>query len=257
MNRKFIGILLISDTVASVVAIFLSVSMLFDNTNLFFNSLGGGIFNKDFSIMGVIFLEFPLLMLCFFAAGFMLEDYSASCIYVFTRSKSPARWLVKKVWQLFLLDFCFYLLLFAALYVSLPFRKMRILPATFPQSAVILLLSVLCTYMILLPINLLALRLGTVKAYLIGIAAYVFLLAAGIYSPPAVSKWLPVSQGFYAWHTPLWFAKGSKLKSQITLPGFRLEYSILYIIIVILIEIIVGLYILTKSDLLTAPEGEN
>lgn len=256
-SRKFTLLMLIAAVVSSTVEIFFTVSWHINGAEVFFDCFGGAQLSKSLEILALIYFLLPTLLLCFVTAGFMQEDYSTCCIYVFTRSENPTRWLLRKALRLFAQDLCFYLLLFAAVLVSLPIRGMTVTPTLILQASAILFLSALCAFMILLPINLMALRLGTVKAYLIGIAAYVFFLMVGIYSPIGVSKWLPVSQGLYAWHTPLWFMSGSELKSQITLPGFRLEYSILYIIIVILIEIIVGAYILTKSDLLTAPEGEN
>jgi hypothetical protein len=222
-----------------------------------FTLLGGALFNSKSSILTLLFALLPTFLLSFFLVSYIEDDYSNCCVYIFTRTTSRFSWFVKKAIGLLGWIFTFYLLEYFLLFI---FVKVNVITVDF-EATIILSLStlpfnVLSLFMLLLPINLLAVKVGTVISYLIGISTYLLLLIAGIFSSSEISSLLPVSQGMYAWHQTPFVLQQNYM--QITpLPNFNVCFSLIYMIIAITVEIVIGIFLINKMDLLTVPEGEN
>lgn len=161
--------------------------------------LGGGLAGPGSDFLRLLLTLFPTLLLFYLLIDFMQVDFAADCAYVFTRSGRRSRWLASKAAGLLAWIVVFviweYLLLLAL-------DLTNGIPAAFPGTARVflcaLLLDALSSFLFLFPMCLAAIRLGTVIPYVLGITLYALLLGAIL--APQTARWLPVAQGFLAWH---------------------------------------------------------
>jgi len=261
-KRKYFRRTLFAIVLSSIVEIYFSYTwraipaQKLNASDAILYAFGGALLGKGIAFNFIIYYLFPILILCFFLTDYVQSDFTVSCVYIFTRSKSRCQWILKKISGLLWWVTGYYVFVLAAIMISYVCRGEEMPKALVAEVIMVMIFDILSTFMILLPMNLFAVRMGTVKSFLICFGGYAVLLLTGLYSPPVISKLLPFSQGNYAWHQPLWFAQ-APMKSDCTIAGFSIIYSIVYMFIAILVEISFGVLFMKRIDLLSVPEGEN
>jgi hypothetical protein len=255
-SRKYLRRIFIAAAISSIVVIYFSYSHQLTASDTFLYAFGGALLGKGMDSVGMIYFILPVFILCFFVTEYIQSDFVVSCVYVLTRSGSRLDWIFKKVLGLLIWIAVYYLIVFAAIFATLACRGIQLTFTLAAEVAMVMLFELLSSFMLLLPANLVAVRLGAVKAFLICVGGYLALLLAGIYTSSAISILLPFSQGLYAWHQPLWFAKAPEEAGRI-ITGFSPIYSIAYMTVAIIFEIITGVFLMNRMDLLSVPEGEN
>ncbi len=219
--------------------------------------LSGVLLNSKFGIFTMLFALLPTLLLVFCLVEYIQDDYSTCCVYIFTRTESRFKWFAKKAVSLFAWIIIFYLFEFCLLFIAIKANGVTVdFAATLAIFAWTLLFNTLTMFMFLLPMNLFAVKAGSVISYFTGIGIYLLLLCTAMYVSPVISRLLPISQGMYAWHQTPWAAQQNFMNIS-PLPGFNVWFSLIYLIIVIAIEIIICMFMIKRMDLLSMTEGEN
>lgn len=255
-NRRTAVRVVLAAALSCVIVLYLCFSLPMSTSDSILNALGGAMLSRKMNARSLIISLFPIFILCFLLADYLQSDFAACCVYIFTRARSRFGYTAKRIPALLGWISIFYLLLFIVVLFSLPARGFALTASLVRESLLVLTFDVLSAFMLLLPLNLLAVKLGSVRAFLICFGLYLGFLLTGIFSPPAVSMTLPFSQGNYAWHQPMWFASSPK-ESVCAIPGFSLAYSLVYMTVTIWIEIFISVLAINRLDLLSMPEGEN
>lgn len=259
MNRRKYALKIAVAELISLLSAFYTVSSTktYPASYSVFGLFSGVLVNSKFGILTLLFVLFPTLLLYFCLVEYMQDDYAICCVYIFTRSANRAKWFIKKAAGLF----CWIIIFYSAEFLLLLFvaalsGSVIDFPAAVSVFLWTLLFNTLAAFMLLLPMNLLALKAGTVISYFVGIFVYLFLLVTAMYGSAALSRWLPASQGMYAWHQTLFTEIQSKFDVG-PLLGFNVWFSVAYMLIVVAAEMIIGVVIIKRMDLLSVPEGEN
>lgn len=227
------------------------------STDILLLAFGGALLNKQNTIANILLGILPTFAITYFFATYIVDDFSSYCIYIFTRSESRLRWIMKKIAGLFLNIILFYIINFIATFFLLSANGFSShLDINSSLCGLLLILNTLSVFMLLFPMNLLAIKRGAVQSFIICISFYLILIITGIYSMPALSTCLPFSQGNYAWHQPLWISKVPNGEACV-IKNFSLSFSLCYLLIVNAIEIFIGILIIKNKDLLIGSEGEN
>lgn len=222
------------------------------------NIFGGAYFHKEILFFTLILAILPSFALLFFFTEYIQGDFFTYCIYVFTRKNSRKQWLIKKISGLFFWVVFFYFINYSIILIVMCFRKTTDdIFSLMGLCAVSLLLNSLSMLIFLIPMNIIATKISEVIAFLFGFIAYLIMLFATIFSPLWIKKWLcfllPTSQGIYEWHDPLLFAKS--YDNHIVVSGFSLQYSAIYLLIFLIIELLACMIWVRKVDLMGYQKG--
>lgn len=221
------------------------------------NAYGGGLLDKKNTVISLMASILPVFTLCFFMSNYIADNFASGCIYIFTRSRSRVKWIAEKTVNLFLFTAAFYVICLSFALVITVCWGIKINPlSALGFYVVILLFDTLSTFMIILPLNLLSIRVSSVISFLICMGTWLLFLVVGIFASPRLSVLLPFSQGNYVWHQPLWLSQTVK-GLNCSIEGFSLTYSLLYMVAIVVIEVCASALIMNKMDLLGGPEGEN
>jgi hypothetical protein len=254
-NGRYLKTVLLAAAIAALCTLVILLGFTRSASEMLLITFGGGLINRNGTMLGITMGIFPAFIASFFFADYLARDFSNACVYIFTRSKSRLGWVLKKIAWLFLYTGLYWLIDILFGFLALAITHKPLPAALLPEAIMLLLFNTLAAFMLLLPVNLLAVRFGTVKAFVPCFGVYAMLVIAGVYAPPSVSRWLPFSQGFYAWHDPLWFARPPKFV-QCTVRGLSPAFSLIYMAAAILIEIGVAVAYMQRIELLDSKEGE-
>lgn len=222
---------------------------------------GGALYSPDAYPPSLILGTLPVLVLCYLFADFLAEDIDRAATYVFTRTRRRSQWLARKIGLLCLGVLVFYALLLLALigvfmFVNGGDGSPGQLSRVFLLFAPLVALNTLSSCAALIAIDLLAMRIGSLRSFLV--IVFVRLLSIFACIPltgearAIAVRILPAAQGVFAWHDVSAF-QGTHVAAVLagaSVPGFSLAYSYGYLVVLIALEAAIGLWMMQRADLL-------
>ena len=216
---------------------------------------GGGGISVDSAVFAIILACTPPFAFCYLFSEMLNDDFAKAGIFVFTRTQSRARWLGVRLTQLCLIVAAYYIVSY---WVSVMLLLAGDTADAWQQSIELflplLLLNVLMTCTLLIPINVWAVRFNPLFSFLAVMTLHlvsIFVCSAGIssvshaFSPlPYI---LPSAQGVFSWHETTF---SQSFGHDGMLAGFSLEYSYVYLFILIILELLCSVRYIQKIDLL-------
>lgn len=198
-----------------------------DADNLFLSVLGG-ITNLDHSslVKSLLIETTPRIFFIYMFSKYFSGDFMINYVYVFTRQKSPGKWMSKKICGLFFHVFFALSLLFLLLNLFSGSHKLNFNISFY---ASIFIMNLFSIYLLSLIQNILSLYCTLFSSFIIIMIYYILSLAAGIifYSSYFTNQILyfiffPINS-MYLWHESLPIS--SSLQSLTGIPNFTLFQS--------------------------------
>ncbi|MDR3136732.1 MAG: hypothetical protein LBU07_04890 [Coriobacteriales bacterium] len=200
----------------------------------------------------------PLFSLCYLFAEILSDDFESMSVYIFTRAQSRTKRLTNKLIQLSLLIILYYGISYwvaaTILLVDAPDSSAWL--KGFELFWPLLLINALMALALLIPITIGAIIYRASASFITIFLLYLSNLFMCVSLDGRMFNFLyfalPSAQGVFAWHDSniMQVAGISSTFTGSTVAGFSLQYSIAYLMVFVLIELICSFKLIQKIDLL-------
>lgn len=170
----------------------------------------GGVLPDSFTdLISLLITLVPIIAIIHIFSDYMRSDFIINYVYVFTRLGKKSKWLFQKSRQLFFEISLIYLIMFFITFVfsiGLGYKFSSINLEMFILLISLYLLNVFTMFLIIFFLNILSLKIGSVRAFMITIFAYILqlILSMLFYNNKFFTTYIcalfPVSQQMYFWH---------------------------------------------------------
>ena len=246
--------------VAITICFFLKMFMdkEYNSVEAFFIITYGGIVSiNTANILHILVLSLPFLMQLYFFTDVMSGELDIATVYIFMRSGNKNKWFNWKSAHIFVYTIMYYSIQMVTVFCFACACGYTIEDT---KNCALLILNVLllwttANYVYIFLANILALRIKTYLAFLVAWFFYspVLILTSNNNSS-LVTKLLPSSQSFIAWHDSPLIGHIIQPYDSVSIPGFSIPFSILYCIIISVVIYITGKGIFKKIEFLYAKE---
>ncbi|MDR3136860.1 MAG: hypothetical protein LBU07_05575 [Coriobacteriales bacterium] len=232
-----------------------------DSWSILYQTLGGGVFATDGSVpsaFAILLCVTPTFIFCYLFSDYLRNSLEHAGAYVFTRTIKRGNWLRIRLIQLggFVCAYSFSGGVFVGALLFL--QKGMLGDATVQGWQVVfnfflpaVTLNMLMLLALLIPVNILALRLHPLAGFITVMAFYFASLLLCASAPHSITaNWaplLPTTQGVFAWHdtvfTQIMFSPG-------VIEGFSLGQSYAYLLVLVAFEIVFSVVSIKRIELL-------
>jgi hypothetical protein len=224
--------------------------------------LGGGIFAASgfgLSIFALVFCSIPPFVFCYLFADFFYIDFERTAAYIFSRTEKRGKWLAIKLVHLSVYVFAYSLLTAVISFCLISFSNGHNYSASFASESVnifeflvpMVTLNALSLLILLIPINILAVRYNLIFCFVTVMAIYLISLVYSASVSADISslliQLLPTTQGVFVWHDT---EVTQTLFGQDVISGYSLLQSYLYLFVVIIAWSLLSLFVIKRMDLL-------
>lgn len=217
----------------------------------------GGIFPSEYvNVINLILFVFPNMLVTFFCISFIYNDYRVCAVYVFTRIDNKAGWFVNKALKLFLYSFAFWssqIAMISAISFIGNIRAYNLRGYISIAIFEIILLSLSNLFFILLG-NIISLKSGVITGFLCVLISYssLVLMASSFFYNINKNflKLLPTSQAMLILHQNNFLANLYSDYMYAQINGFRIIFSIVYIIFLNVLLVFLGTKIIKNLELI-------
>lgn len=228
------------------------------NQIIFFIFSNASFHNKS-NVLLIILSVLPQLIFTYFFSEYISSNFSFYCIYVFTRSKSRSKYLLRRLTGVAVWAIVFYCVLYLIEVFTIGVLKNDLdFILSFRGFLYLVPLNALSCILVTVIINLLSIRSDCFKVFIIVQGTRIYILLFYIFSlPPQVKKMvcfiLPLEQGNLAWHetTDMILADAG-----LAVQGYTITFSVIYILFLLVFVVTLGMIRVNKMDLLPSNEGD-
>ncbi|HBI05422.1 MAG TPA: hypothetical protein DDY49_15510 [Paenibacillaceae bacterium] len=216
----------------------------------------------DLNISGIkygiplLFWLLPMVFLLYFLGDDMASDFGRNAVYIFTRTHQRKIWFLAKSLSLFFYIFLYYFVQFFVLWIIASVYGLHLVNSEEGIFVILsmLILLILQSFIVLLMINLLALRTTQIIAYTIVFAGYIASLFFSnfLYEIQwciGIIKWLPFTQGIFSWHNGIPSSVIAFIVTDFHLQNFSVLFSIIYQVVITTLLIILGTHKIEDMDI--------
>ena len=254
-TKKYCYIIIISIIIAIYSYNYLSIYENQDMETFFIVSFGNIIPFGSFNILHIIVVLLPVLVQLYLFSDILSSDFQIISVYVFTRLNCRAKWLFNKYLIIFLCIIVSYILQFITIIIFGLISGLSI--SSFNNLIylmIILFIILTLSSMIYLTIcNLLALKIKQHLSFFAIWGAYCFFLLISTNLKNLLDNWviklLPTSQFILAWHDDRILNQFYNGMFVYKIDGFSLTFSYIYIIIILVITLIIGMFYIEKLEI--------
>lgn len=207
-------------------------------------------------ILPVIMKLLPQIVLVYILGSYIYDDLRKTGIYIFTRTDGKRKWLLSKISYLFRYVVIFYSIQYMILFFIGKFFSYNISSYEIKSLLQIFMLVILESFLFILCVNILSLFIGNSQSVLILLCFNIgnILLLGFFYEffleKIDIAKALPFIQGIYSLHTDsVNFFEAYNIEVH-KFSNFNIITSIIYLLILIIIISILGIYRIEKQDII-------
>jgi hypothetical protein len=213
---------------------------------------GGAGLSMVNTVAAIIVTCFPVFTFSYLFSGVLCDGYNAMGIYAIIRLHSKTKWLVIKLVQICAIVLLYHCVSYCgAALILLSGKALDIWLTSLEVFLWLLPLNVLMSCAVLFLTNLIGIRYGSSLGFLAIVPLHlisIFLcsgIAAGAVKP--LYFILPSAQGVFTWHDN---AVVNEVFSGATIKGFSLEYSYIYLFVLVMLILFISCMRFKKTDLL-------
>jgi len=217
----------------------------------------GGVHAFDgINIAGILIFLVPQIVFSYMFARHMQSDLEICSVYVFTRANKRKGWFGKKVAELFVYLSLYYFLQFAVIFIISYLNNFMIIDIKGIIKIIaseFIIISLLNFFFVLL-INILSLKIGAIYSFMISVLMQTGLtvIFAALFKVmnKFVLKLVPVSHAMLIWHDNEFLTGQYQSFMSEYINNFSIQFSVVYLLLLIVFLIIGGLHMIEKLDIL-------